>query len=103
MKKIHIDWSNTTSQTVELFSRRANFRRNATLAGAALSGLLLATQPAQAGSILVIAMENHNLTQPVPTSSPPQILVNTAAPYINSLMTPGSPNAAQTSYDVTYY
>jgi phosphatidylinositol-3-phosphatase len=51
----------------------------------------------------VIAMENHNLTQPVPTNSPQQILDNPAAPYLNSLMTPGNPNASQTSWAMRYY
>ncbi len=54
-------------------------------------------------TVFVIAMENHNFTQPVPTSSPQQILGNAAAPYINSLVTPGNPNAAQTSYSTKYY
>ena len=49
-------------------------------------------------------MENHNLTQPSGlTGSPEQLLGNPAAPYLNSLMTPGNPNAAQTSYASNYY
>jgi hypothetical protein len=48
-------------------------------------------------------MENHNFTQPSPTSSPQQILGNSAAPYINSLVTPGNANAAQTAYATRYY
>lgn len=62
----------------------------------ALSGVPVKT-------IFVIAMENHNWTQPVPTSSPQQIFGNSAAPYINSLVTPGNPNAAQTSYATKYF
>src|SRR5215469_1081652 len=61
--------------------------------------------PAKASSIqtvFVIAMENHNLTQPGSQTSPAQILGNSAAPYINSLMTPGNPNAAQTSFTLNY-
>jgi hypothetical protein len=54
-------------------------------------------------TIFVIAMENHNWTQPVPTSSPQQIFGNPAAPYINSLATPGNPNAAQASYATRYF
>ena len=49
-------------------------------------------------TVFVVMMENHNLTQPNPTASPEQILGNPAAPYINSLMTPGNPNALYTSY-----
>jgi hypothetical protein len=57
----------------------------------------------QAKTIFVIAMENHNFTQPVPTSSPQQIFGNPAAPYINSLVTPGNANAAQTSFATAYF
>jgi hypothetical protein len=53
-------------------------------------------------TVFVIAMENHNFTQPNPGSSPEQILGNTAAPYLNSLITPGNPNAAQVSYASNY-
>src|SRR5579864_5904082 len=88
MKNRHSNWLKNTSHT---------------LAGAALSGFLLAGLPAHAGSIFVIAMENHNFTQPNPTSSPEQILGNPAAPYINSLITPGNVNAAQVSYAVAYH
>jgi hypothetical protein len=48
-------------------------------------------------------MENHNLTQPGSVTSPPQLLGNAAAPYLNSLITPGNPNAAQTSWASNYY
>jgi hypothetical protein len=82
----------------------------AALFGAAVTSALLSAQPAtakntvqQLGNIFVIAMENHNFTQPVPTNSPQQILGNPAAPYINSLLTPGNPNAAQVSYATAYF
>ncbi|HEX3628544.1 MAG TPA: hypothetical protein VH280_24305 [Verrucomicrobiae bacterium] len=58
---------------------------------------------AQVGDVFVIMLENHNFTQPNPSSSPQQILGNAAAPYINSLITPGNPNAAQVSYATAYY
>jgi hypothetical protein len=70
---------------------------------------LIRAQPAaaqilpQVKTVFVIAMENHNFTQPNPTSSPQQILNNAAAPYINSLITPGNSNAAQISYCTKYY
>jgi hypothetical protein len=80
------------------------------LLGAAAAASLLATRPAAAehegrsvGKVIVIAMENHNFTQPNPTSAPQQILGNPAAPYINSLVTPGNPNAEQVSYAVSYH
>jgi hypothetical protein len=53
-------------------------------------------------TIFVIAMENHNWTQPSTQTSPAQIFGNPAAPYVNSLVTPGNPNAAQTSYASNY-
>jgi hypothetical protein len=57
----------------------------------------------RAETIFVIAMENHNFTQPNPTSVPQQILGNPAATYINSLITPGNPNAVQVSYAASYH
>jgi len=75
---------------------------NRLLLGAAMAGAILSAQAATAGSIFVIAMENHNFTQPVPTNSPQQILGNPAAPYLNSLITPGNSNAAQVSYALNY-
>ena len=75
----------------------------AALAGAALTSLLLAAPSAHAGSIFYILMENHNLTQPATVTSPRQILGNPAAPYINSLMTPGNSNAVQTSWATMYF
>ncbi|HKI74031.1 MAG TPA: alkaline phosphatase family protein, partial [Pseudomonadales bacterium] len=55
------------------------------------------------GSVFVIALENHNLTQPINLWGKQQILGNPAAPYMNSLITTGNPNAAQTSYARAYY
>jgi hypothetical protein len=56
------------------------------------------------GNIFYIEMENHNLTQPSGLGgSPEQLLGNPAAPYLDSLMTPGNANAANTSYASNYY
>jgi len=56
------------------------------------------------GDVFYIEMENHNLTQPSGlVGEPQQLLGNPAAPYLNSLITPGNPNAAQTSYASNYY
>lgn len=55
------------------------------------------------GDVFYIDMENHNLAQPASVTSPQQLQGNSAAPYLNSLMTPGNPNAAQTSYASNYY
>jgi len=65
------------------------------LAATAFTGPALAA-PIQ--TVFVIAMENHDLTQPGTFTSIQPLLGNPAAPYLNSLMTPGNPNAAMTSY-----
>ena len=74
----------------------------AALAGLASLGVTLEANADPIKTVFVIAMENHNFTQPATQSSPPQIFANPAAPYINSLITPGNPNAAQTSYATNY-
>jgi phosphatidylinositol-3-phosphatase len=111
--KSHINPLNGTNNKLESSSRqRGKFRCTAALAGAAVAGVLLAAQTTKAddgygrsrvGDVFVIALENHNFTQPNPTASPQQILGNPAAPYINRLITPGNPNAAQVSYALNYY
>jgi hypothetical protein len=84
--------------------------RNAALLGVITTSAWASIQPVSAknevqqlGNIFVIAMENHNFTQPNPTNSPQQIFNNPAAPYINSLITPGNPNAAQVSFATAYF
>ncbi len=59
-------------------------------------------QAQQIQTVFVISMENHNLTQPNPLSNPQQIMGNVAAPFLNSLMTVGNPNALQTSFATNY-
>jgi hypothetical protein len=68
------------------------------LVTAAIAGVGSA-QAAQITTVFVVAMENHNFTQPGSYTSIPQIYGNSAAPYINSLVTPGNPNAQYTSYE----
>lgn len=66
---------------------------------------LLAGSPARAtavGDVFVIALENHNFTQPSTYTSLQPIYGNSAAPYINSLVTPGSATAAQSSWARNY-
>jgi hypothetical protein len=78
------------------------------LAGLAAAGgfaALILPGIASAGpikTVFVIAMENHNWTQPASQASPGQIFGNPAAPYINSLVSPGNPNAAQVSHASNY-
>jgi phosphatidylinositol-3-phosphatase len=70
--------------------------------GVAVSASPLATLR-QIKTVFVVPLENHDWTQASPTSSPQQLFGNAAAPYINSLCTPGNPNAAQVSYATRYY
>jgi hypothetical protein len=66
------------------------------------AGLACQARAGTIQTVFVIAMENHNWSQPASQASPGQILGNPAAPFINSLVTPGNPNAAQTSYASNY-
>ncbi len=54
------------------------------------------------GKVFVIALENHNFTQPSSYTNTQALFGNAAAPYLNSLITPGDPNAAMTSYASNY-
>jgi hypothetical protein len=48
--------------------------------------------------VFVIALENHNWTQPNPSSSPQQLFQNPAAPFINSLANGTSGISNQVAY-----
>jgi hypothetical protein len=108
----NINWSNNnhTNNTAGFSGfLLGNIRRRTAVLAAVATGVLLAAQtsparPPQAiGDVFVIAMENHNFTQPPTQTSPQQIFGNPAAPFMNSLITPGNPNAAQASYATSYY
>ena len=70
------------------------------------AGALLAAGQAHAQAqikhVFVIALENHNFTQPSSYTATGQLFGNPAASYINSLVTPGNANAAQVSYASHY-
>src|ERR1700674_5381769 len=92
-----------SEKTVERSAKSLLKEAGLTLAGGCVACLLFATaQAGQIKTVFVIAMENHNWTQPASQTSPGQILGNPAAPFINSLVTPGNPNAAQVSYASNY-
>ena len=57
----------------------------------------------QIKTVFVIPLENHDWVQACPTCSPQQLFGNPAAPYVNSLITPGNSNAVQVSYATKYY
>ncbi len=74
---------------------------------AALAAMVVATGASAADTVktvFVIALENHNFVQPpaVTAAGLNQIFGNSAAPFLNSLVTPGNPNAAMTSYASNY-
>ena len=80
-------------------------RKSLVFAACVAAGVLAAATARAAGTVgdvFYIDMENHNLTQPGGVTSPAALLNNPAAPFLNSLMTPGNPNAAQTSYASDY-
>lgn len=83
-----------------LWSARALLAASAVACSAALPAF---AQTQTVGDVFVIAMENHNFTQPNPTKKPEQILGNPAAPFINSLITAGNSNAVQVSYATAYF
>ena len=73
------------------------------LAGVTL-GLTSAVHADAIKTVFVIAMENHNWTQPaIDSSAPGQIFNNPNAPFINSLTNPASPNNAQVSFTTAYH
>jgi hypothetical protein len=82
-----------------LRARRSSFRPSLE----ALEGRSLLSINPVIGNVFYIEMENHNLTQPSSVTSPQQLHGNSAAPYLNSLMTAGNANAAQTSFASNYY
>lgn len=57
----------------------------------------------QIKTVFVISLENHDWTQGCPDCAPQQLLGNPAAPFLNSLVTPGNSNAVQVSYATAYY
>ena len=56
----------------------------------------------QSTKVFVIAMENHNWTQPASLTSPQQISENQAAPFINSLVNGTSGISDQVAYATNY-
>jgi hypothetical protein len=56
----------------------------------------------RARKVFVIAMENHNWTQPASTTSPTPIFMNPQAPFINSLVSGTSGISRQVAYATNY-
>jgi len=88
-----------------MFVKSLSRRLRRSLVPAVCAGSLFAAHAAFAqtvGDVFVIDMENHNFTQPSSYTGTEALANNPAAPYMNSLITPGNPNAAQTSYASNY-
>ncbi len=63
-----------------------------------------ATAPSQqVKTVFYILLENRNFTAGTDTTGGSVIVGNAAAPYLNSLITPGNANAAQVSYCTAYH
>ena len=56
----------------------------------------------RSGTVFVIAMENHNWTQPAATTSPLPVFMNPDAPFINSLVNGTSGISDQVAYATNY-
>ncbi len=86
-------------------SRSELFTRSALALVGAL-GLSLATARAETsprvGTVWYILLENRDFTNSE-TSGGQQIWGSPAAPYLNSLVTPGNPNSAHVSYCTSYH
>ena len=73
-------------------------------AAAVLAAAATSAHAGKIGDVFVIAMENQNSSVIGTNASGLNPLYgNPAAPYINSLITPGNPNAAMTSYSSAYH
>jgi hypothetical protein len=99
-------WSRHVVEALRLRPHRNGMRARPACFRPALEALEARALPSVSpviGDVFYIDMENHNLTQPNGVTSPQQLLNNPAASYLNSLMTPGNPNAAQTSFASAYY
>lgn len=97
-------WSRRILQAAcENALRSGMLRRSGSPSMEALEARALFSANPVIGDVFYIDMENHNLAQPASVTLPQQLQGNPAAPYLNSLMTSGNPNAAQTSYASNYY
>ena len=67
------------------------------------SGLMVTAAKAQITTVFYILLENRCFTTGTDTSYNNIIKGNSAAPYLNSLVTPGNPAAAQVSYATAYH
>jgi len=79
--------------------------RKSLFVGAVASGLAFgsAARAQQVGNVFYILLENRNFTSGGDLTGGAPLVGSPAAPYINSLITPGNPNAAQVSWASAYH
>jgi hypothetical protein len=82
--------------------KNSYFLKKSLLALVCGSGLMASSAHAQVTTVFYILLENRNWTENE-TGGGAQILGNTAAPFLNSLVTPGNPNSAQVAYASCYH
>ena len=103
-----------SAETGRIKERTITMPRARQLFASSVASVSLASSPSikagagTVGTVFYIELENHNFTQPngnVDNSSATieQLQGNPAAPFLNSLITPGNPNAAQVSYASAYH
>ena len=79
----HSSGKNLKMQSLRLMPRWAEV---AAFGGLLVASTALTAHAAPIQTVFVIAMENHNWTQPSGSGGPAQIFGNPAAPFINSLV-----------------
>jgi hypothetical protein len=88
---------------MKFFSTKTKTRKLALLAAGLLSAFGAQAAHAQINTVFYILLENRNWSSANGTDGGQQILGSSAAPYLNSLVTPGNANAAQVSYCSCYH
>ena len=79
------------------------FKKSLLACACASSAMLSAAQAQQVKTVFYILLENRNFTAGTDLSGGSVVAGNAAAPYLNSLITPGSANSAQVSYCTSYH
>lgn len=95
-------WAVDTARSIVIAATSTCLATSLLLAGTASAADQEPAPKKQIKTVFYIDMENHNWTQPAGTT-PEQIFGNPAAPYINSLVTPGNANAKDVSYCTAYH
>ena len=79
------------------------FKKSLLACACASGAMLSAAQAQQVKTVFYILLENRNFTNGGDVTGGSVIVGNAAAPYLNSLITPGSATSAQVSYCTSYH